>query len=267
MSFLAVVASDAWPIHRRCPCFRWQVPRNSAVRNKVLRWFVAEESIEKAGTGFQHRGPLIIFFAAHYQVRLPCLSDLLEWAETGDVAIYFLYAGWHHLFGRRHWCIRVNACRSTSIAERFKAFQVGVGLAVLALALVLWVGEDACAKFADRRSRAILGRKIRRILVGVLAGLGCVYTSSFLSGFLSIKFRSLTAFTAANPAIPQGGVTGESKAAILEGLGDSLVASFALIPGWKSYEERHQLALDFLECHKPGFPVVLKPDSGQRGEV
>lgn len=233
--------------------------------NKVLRWFVAEESIEKARHWFSHRGPLIIFLCRFVPgTRLPVY--LLAGGLRLGMSQFIFYT----LAGITVWTpalVYASMLVGPSIAERFKAFQVGAVLAVLALALVLWVGKMLARKFADRRSRAILGGKIRRILEWEFWPAWAAYIPVvFYLVFLSIKFRSLTAFTAANPAIPQGGVTGESKAAILEGLGDSLVASFALIPGWKSYEERHQLALDFLECHKPGFPVVLKPDSGQRGE-
>ncbi|MEO8372460.1 MAG: VTT domain-containing protein, partial [Candidatus Solibacter sp.] len=68
--------------------------------------------------------------------------------------------------------------------------------------------------------------------------------------YLGFKHRSLTLFTAANPGIPSGGFVGESKSAILARL--QRVPAFQVV--------------------KPGslttvaeFPVVLKPDVGERG--
>ncbi len=68
--------------------------------------------------------------------------------------------------------------------------------------------------------------------------------------YLGVKHRSLTLFTAANPGIPSGGFVGESKSAILSHLPH--VPSFDVVrPGQQVTVER--------------FPVVLKPDVGERG--
>src|SRR4051794_14397752 len=68
--------------------------------------------------------------------------------------------------------------------------------------------------------------------------------------YLGLKHRSLTLFTAANPGIPSGGFVGESKSAILRNL--SRVPAFEVVaPG------QHVQVTEF--------PVVLKPDVGERG--
>lgn len=82
--------------------------------------------------------------------------------------------------------------------------------------------------------------------------------------YLAIRHRSLTVFTAANPGIVSGGLLGESKSAILRQL-DRLpgtVPTFTVLPP----VGRLQAALDFLQEHQMDFPVVLKPDVGERGE-
>jgi hypothetical protein len=77
----------------------------------------------------------------------------------------------------------------------------------------------------------------------------------------------LTLFTAANPAIPSGGFVGESKADILRGLtyADDFIAPSAFIKASLSGEERFALAKKFMREKGYEFPVVLKPDLGQRG--
>jgi membrane protein DedA with SNARE-associated domain len=67
--------------------------------------------------------------------------------------------------------------------------------------------------------------------------------------WLALRHRSLWVFTAANPAFPAGGLVGESKRAILEGL----AASGAPIAAFRSRDTTE-------------FPVVVKPDVGERGE-
>ena len=71
--------------------------------------------------------------------------------------------------------------------------------------------------------------------------------------WLGLRHRSLTLFTAANPAIPDGGFVGESKSRILAAIGDQ---------GRVAETWRGKAA----EGDGPtGFPVVVKPDVGERG--
>ncbi|MFN7983568.1 MAG: alpha/beta fold hydrolase [Vicinamibacterales bacterium] len=85
--------------------------------------------------------------------------------------------------------------------------------------------------------------------------------------WLMIKHRSLTLFTASNPSIPASGVVGESKADILRGLSGArgAVARFVLIPGGLTSSEKSARASQFMTAQGVGFPVVLKPNHGQRG--
>ncbi len=85
--------------------------------------------------------------------------------------------------------------------------------------------------------------------------------------WLSVRQRSLTLFTAVNPAIPASGFVGESKAAILDGLRDTgeWVARYELLPMEAGLVERVARAQRFMQRHSLTFPVVLKPDVGQRG--
>ena len=84
--------------------------------------------------------------------------------------------------------------------------------------------------------------------------------------YLGIRFRSFTLFTAANPAIPAGGFVGESKYQILEQLKNAaewLPYSTLLACGAPS--QRLAEAGEFMQRHELEFPIVLKPDAGQRG--
>jgi hypothetical protein len=85
--------------------------------------------------------------------------------------------------------------------------------------------------------------------------------------YLGVRYRALTLFTAVNPAIPGGGFVGESKAAILGGLAHvpDRVARWALIPASLSAVDRVARAEAFMRQHGFGFPIVLKPDTGERG--
>jgi len=84
--------------------------------------------------------------------------------------------------------------------------------------------------------------------------------------YLGIKFRSWTLFTAANPAIPSGGFVGESKHQILDKLKDAAVwLPCCTLLSCEDTSQRIAEAEEFMRQHRLQFPIVLKPDAGQRG--
>jgi hypothetical protein len=85
--------------------------------------------------------------------------------------------------------------------------------------------------------------------------------------YLMLKHRSATLFTAANPAILAGGFVGESKFDILQGLegAGEFVARSCLIDGNLSGAEKTLAARRFMANLGLTFPIVLKPNHGQRG--
>jgi hypothetical protein len=84
---------------------------------------------------------------------------------------------------------------------------------------------------------------------------------------LMVKHRSTTLFTAANPAIVAGGFVGESKYAILQALADAhtFLARSHLIAGNLSQVAKVREARRFIADEALSFPIVLKPNHGQRG--
>jgi membrane protein DedA with SNARE-associated domain len=83
--------------------------------------------------------------------------------------------------------------------------------------------------------------------------------------YLAARYRSLTVWTAANPGItPAGGVVGESKADILAKLPSEWVIPTLLVPPGKS-GDRWRHVLGTAAVRGWNFPLVLKPDAGERG--
>lgn len=81
---------------------------------------------------------------------------------------------------------------------------------------------------------------------------------------LALRYRGLTTITACNPAIPDGGVVGESKADILERLpGDCRIPHLQIAAG--GAEGAVAAAMERMSSAGWMFPVILKPDAGQRG--
>jgi hypothetical protein len=81
-----------------------------------------------------------------------------------------------------------------------------------------------------------------------------------------LRYRKLALFSACNPGIPHSGFVGESKVQILTAIKDaSAVARFEAIPFTLPVEQQLALFQDFMQKNAYSFPVVLKPDVGQRG--
>jgi membrane protein DedA with SNARE-associated domain len=82
--------------------------------------------------------------------------------------------------------------------------------------------------------------------------------------FLSIRHRGFTTITAANPGIPEGGFVGESKFRILERLPRNRVVPGLLVRPGPLPDRRESLRRE-MRARGIDFPLVLKPDAGQRG--
>ncbi|MBN8598967.1 MAG: carboxylate--amine ligase [Planctomycetes bacterium] len=81
---------------------------------------------------------------------------------------------------------------------------------------------------------------------------------------LMIRHRSVTIFTAANPRIPLGGLVGESKWQILDRLPMHAIVPTAVVePG--NIQTRCAALAMLMQARGWSFPLVLKPDVGERG--
>jgi membrane protein DedA with SNARE-associated domain len=81
---------------------------------------------------------------------------------------------------------------------------------------------------------------------------------------LLLRYRGVGALRAANPGLPDGGIVGESKYAILQSLPPQWTSPTLLI---RSGKLPHRVAwfVRTMEMRHWQFPVIFKPDVGQRG--
>lgn len=79
--------------------------------------------------------------------------------------------------------------------------------------------------------------------------------------YFSVKARSLFFFSAANPAIETGGVLGESKIRIIEQIPEKFKPATVFVPKNTPFHE----VLQWLENAELSFPIIAKPNIGERG--
>jgi membrane protein DedA with SNARE-associated domain len=237
-----------------------------AMRWRVFRKTLPEGAVDRASGWLSQRGMAVVFLSRFAPgLRLPTYfaAGVLK-TSFRSFALYFLCAAavWTPLLVGGSAILGDRVLRS--------ALQ-GAGTAVPAAAAGL------TALLALRYvSRLLFNRRARRLLAGFFkrkirwefwpAWAAYMPLAPYLI-YLAVRHRSLTLFTAANPGIPTGGFAGESKSAILRHLASipGLVPRFAVIPQSASVYARLQLARSFMADNRLEYPVVLKPDFGERG--
>ncbi len=140
------------------------------------------------------------------------------------------------------------------------ALPVAIGLA-----LAFWMLMQLITLSVNRKARRRAYGRFKRLRHWEFWPRWAFYPPVFLYVcYLGLRFRSLSLFTLANPAIEAGGFVGESKSQILAGLSPADVPVWTLLDVVDP-ERAITLAEQFMQGHALGYPVVLKPDQGERG--
>lgn len=160
-----------------------------------------------------------------------------------------------------------SAARATSGASvDLNRNAVVVGLLLLA---ALAISFHLVRSATTWRGRRLLLSRWRRLTRWEFWPSWALYAPVALYlAWLSLRFRSLTLFTAVNPGMPAGGgLKGESKSEILRGLAGAgdVVAKWIRIEA-ASPEARFDAVREFMVREGLEYPVVLKPDVGERGQ-
>ncbi|MFO0688102.1 MAG: alpha/beta fold hydrolase [Myxococcota bacterium] len=140
----------------------------------------------------------------------------------------------------------------------------GLGIAFL---LVVALAARIAPHAATWRGRRLLRARVLRLVRWEFWPIWAIYlplAPALLA--LALRHRSLRVATLVNPPIPGGGLAGESKAALGEQLArvpEHAIATFDLEPA--SVDARCRRVAALQAEHGIGFPIVLKPDVGERG--
>jgi pimeloyl-ACP methyl ester carboxylesterase/membrane protein DedA with SNARE-associated domain len=237
-----------------------------ALHHAPLKWFIKAKEVDRSSRWFNRNGLAVIGTSRFIPgARLPTYfaAGLLH-TNFWWFCLYFVLAGvvWSPLLIGLSALLGAEALKSALISNQTSIFKIlGVGLLALILLRVLM-------RLTTYRGRRLLLSFWKRKLQWEFWPPLFFYPPVVLYViFLMIKHRSLMVFTAANPAIPSGGFVGESKVEILRGLAsaDGFIAPSALIKRSLDSSERFEQAKRFMRERDQDFPVVLKPDLGQRG--
>ncbi len=238
----------------------------AALRRAPLKWVIKEAAIRDSTKWFARKGPVVVLLSRFVPgSRLPTYftAGMLH-TRFWLFFLFFLFAGvvWAPLL------VWLSMKLGQQIIDTLFTYKLYTLAAITATAALLWLLFQIVIPLFSFKGRRLLLSKWRRLTRWEFWPIWVRYPPviAYIL-YLGLRYRHPLLFTAANPAIPLGGLIGESKSAILDGLTarPDLVARYARIPADLVAAAKEQAVIDFLDRHALSFPVVVKPDAGQRG--
>lgn len=239
------------------------------LETKLFGHLFSEDSLQKASTWLDKYGKSAVLLSRFtFGLRLPIYfiagtlkTDFLKFASYFAVAV----ALWTPLVVGLSSLLSEQFLKATVFQNNF---QLGFILFVISFYILL---RKVLKLFRWKERRLLIGR-IKRRLRWEFWSIRVFYVPVvFYIAFLAIKHRSLIVFTCANPGILAGGLIGESKNEIYQGLkkspaGAKHLLPYVLLKKEHSASKRIALVWRFIDKYKLSFPLVLKPDIGERGK-
>ncbi len=237
-----------------------------AVKHAPPRWFLREESLDKASAWLARNGAAVIFIS-----RFTPGTRLPTYVAAGILKMPFWKFAGYFATACAIWTPILVGISAGLGGPLVRSSMGGVPLWVklvpggFALLLMVRLGLAASTY---RGRRALVGRW-RRLTQWEFWPAWAAYPPVVAyCVWLAIRYRGVTLFANANPGMPAaGGVMGESKSEILgrlSGPGNEGAPAFTLLEAG-SLDERVAAAEAFRGRYALEFPIVLKPDAGQRG--
>ena len=236
-----------------------------ALKLPILRDMLTEEKVQACAEWFEKNGMAVVILSRFIPgARLPTYFAA---GLMGTGARYFLPAAalavaiWTPLLIGGSWFF----------GEQFQNYvtldspMAWLGLA--GLVVLLFILSRQLMRFSNWKNRRLLRSRLHRVLTWEFWPILVVYFPVALYNiWLAIRYRRLFLPLISNPGIEFSGYIGESKHDIMSGFTnqDAYIARFLLIEAGPVDQRLSQL-LNWMEEKDLAFPVILKPDVGQRG--
>lgn len=261
------------------------------LKRAPLRWIISEKAVEDAEAWFNRQGIAIVFISRFMPgIRMPV------YVAAGALKMNILKFAFYFSISSAVWTpglVGLAWLIGDPILKYWEVFADYALLVVVAsIALFVTTVHLVVPMFSHRGRRLLVGRWNRWTRWEFWPMPVLYFPVAFKIILLAIKHRSLTVFTSCNPGMPDSGFIGESKSAILRALGgdakipfadaggkgrkgyrtarspnyaNGLIARWEIIPYSEDEWVRHARFHAFIAHRRISFPVVLKPDEGQRG--
>ena len=233
-----------------------------------FRWFISKEALEDASKWLEERGAAVIIAS-----RFIPGSRMPTYVSAGSLRLPFWTFLFYFMIASLLWTpmlVGFSVLFGEQLLMRFLDVYEGYAIWVFvgAILLILSIMKVVVPMFSHQGRRGLVG-SVKRKIHWEFWPLWFFYPPIVLYIlYLGIRYRSFTLFTAANPGIDMGGLVGESKLDILNSLNDDegFVATFHGIMPAADVNERFMSLQQFMTGEAIQYPVILKPDMGERGK-
>ncbi len=237
----------------------------NAVTKFPFKWFITEKDIQRSNQWFQAKGPIIILISRFIPgTRFP------TYFSAGIIGASFWMFIFYFGIASLLWTPAIVSFAMVLGNELIYYFAIYQDYALWVLLgvilVVLFILKILIPLFTFKGRRLLFG-KINRLIRWEFWPLFVLYTPVVLySLLLWLRFKKITIVTAANPGIQEGGFKDESKNEILKKIQfEESVARFKYLDSQTNSTDLFDSALSFMEINSLKFPIVLKPDKGERG--
>jgi membrane protein DedA with SNARE-associated domain len=236
------------------------------LRHRLMRWLISEQSVNRAQHLFHRHGIWIILatrFIPGTRTATYFSAGALHAPPLRFMFVFGLAAAlWTPLL------VGLSFVIGNQLVHYFEVYEAFVlpGLLLAGLLLYLFF-HYGIPLFTWRGRRLLRGKWLRATRWEFWPAWQVNWLVLLYALFIGIfRYRRPTLCTAVNPCMPHGGFLGESKGDILNrlsGAGEALPPWATIAAG--SPAERMEFLDAALDRLGLDFPVVLKPDEGQRG--
>lgn len=237
-----------------------------ALNRVPLRWMIDPVTLRETEEWFNEKaGKAILISRCLPGTRLPAyVAAGILGVPVRIFTAWFVLAGliWTPLF------VTVSAALSSQALEWIDRYHHTAPALLVAGVLLYLLFTHVLLPACNRRGRRKLYGKWQRLrrpeywppLIFYLPVGVCLLLRSFRKG------NRFMDFTACNPCIRGGGVVEESKTGILDQIAErEAIAPYRKLPRAWPAEKKEAAVREFQTEHGVGYPLVLKPDAGQRG--
>ena len=233
-----------------------------------FKWIISSEALDEAAQWLEKRGAAVIIAS-----RFIPGSRLPTYVSAGSLGLPFWKFFFYFMIASLLWTpvlVGLSVLFGEQLLIRFLDVYEDYAMWVFAMAiLVMWSVLKIVVPLFNHQGRRMLVGSIKRKIHWEFWPLWFFYPPVVIYVlYLGIKFRSFTLFTSANPGIDMGGLVGESKLDILTDLNDNqgIIARFQPIEPATDPRTRLEAVASFMSEQRLTFPIILKPDIGERGK-
>jgi len=236
----------------------------SAIKKRPIKWFLNEKDLDRTYQWFEAKGPAIIIAS-----RFIPGSRFPTYFTAGALGASFLMFIFYFGIASLVWTpllVGLSVLIGQELIAYFTLYQdYALWVVIASVFVIAFIFHIVVPLFTYKGRRVLLGR-FKRWFNWEFWPFYLLYLPVFWSVVWKWRKYRPGVCAAANPGIEDGGFIGESKSAILDGIKASgFVAAYKFIPAAGDSEQKMEYILEFMKANTLDYPIVLKPDTGERG--